>query len=219
MNGLRSSLRGAAIWLLQAAQLLRRPWARRALRRRVARLRRNGERVRVVIGAGPTAYSGWLATDLPVLDALKERDWSGIFRPGDVDRILAEHVIEHWTEEELRQFLRAVRPYLSRKGRIRVAVPDGSHPDPSYIDEVKPGGAGLGADDHKVLHTLASMTVILSDEGYGAEPLEYFDEQGHFHHLAWSPEDGFIMRSADHDDRNRVKPLSYTSLILDAFPR
>lgn len=173
----------------------------------------------MVIGAGPTAYSGWLATDLPVLDALNEGDWSGIFRPGDVDRILAEHVIEHWTEEELRQFLRAVRPYLSKAGRIRVAVPDGSHPDSSYIDQVKPGGTGPGADDHKVLHTLPSMTVILADEGYGAEPLEYFDDQGHFHHLVWSPEDGFIMRSADHDDRNKVKPLSYTSLILDAFPR
>jgi predicted SAM-dependent methyltransferase len=219
MNGLRSSLRAAAIWLLQASWVVRRPWAQRVLRRRVARLRRHGGRVRVVIGAGPTAYSGWLATDLPVLDALKEGDWSRIFRPGDVDRVLAEHVIEHWTERELRQFLRAVRPYLSRVGRIRVAVPDGLHPDSSYIDEVKPGGTGLGADDHKVLHTFPSMAAILSDEGYGAEPLEYFDDGGRFHRLAWSAEDGFVMRSADHDDRNGVKPLSYTSLILDAFPR
>lgn len=204
--------------LLEAASGFGRPWALFVLGQQVRRLRREGGPVKIIIGAGPTSYSDWLATDLPLLDALKPRDWSRIFRPGDVDRILAEHVIEHWTEEEFRHFLRIARPYLSPQGRIRVAVPDGFHPDASYIDQVRPGGTGCGAEDHKILHAFRSMTALLSEEDYGAELLEYFDEEGQFHHAAWSPEDGFIIRSADNDPRNKERPLSYTSLILDAFP-
>jgi predicted SAM-dependent methyltransferase len=185
----------------------------------VRQLRHRGEPVKLVIGAGPTSYSGWLATDLPVLNALEAEDWSKVFRPGDVERILAEHVVEHWTEGEFRHFLRIVRPYLSPQGRIRVAVPDGSHPDPAYVDSVKPGGTGLGADDHKALYTFRTMTALLAEEGYEAKLLEYFDAGGQFHRTEWSSDDGFIMRSADSDSRNKERPLSYTSLILDAFPR
>ena len=204
--------------MLEAARGLRRPWVQRALRQRVRRFRRKGEPIRLVIGAGPTAYRDWIITDLPVLDALRPADWSRVFRPGDVDRILAEHVVEHWTEDEFRYFLSVVRPYLSWQGRIRIAVPDGFHPHPAYIEQVKPGGTGCGADDHKVLYNYRTMTALLSEEGYKAEPLEYFSEEGQFRRTAWRLEDGFIMRSADHDPRNRERPLSYTSLIVDALP-
>ncbi len=46
--------------------------------------------------------------------------------------------------------------------------------------------------------------------------LEYFDEAGNFHRSPWDASDGFVARSADYDPRNKEKPLSYTSLIVDA---
>ena len=36
-------------------------------------------------------------------------------------------------------------------GNFRIAVPDGFHTDPSYIENVKPGGTGEGSEDHKNL--------------------------------------------------------------------
>jgi predicted SAM-dependent methyltransferase len=177
-----------------------------------------GGLMKLVIGAASTRYDGWVMTDLPVLDALRAADWRRIFRRGSIDRILAEHVIEHWSADQFRLFLRLVRPFLSEQGFMRIAVPDGFHPDVAYINHVKPGGTGPGADDHKVLYDYVSMTRILSEQQYGFELLEYFDERHQFHRCPWDAGDGFIQRSVDHDDRNRERPLSYTSLILDTWP-
>jgi|GEM_PF-5667162 len=46
----------------------------------------------------------------------------------------------------------------------------------------------------------------------------WISSKGEFHRVAWKTEDGFVQRSADNDLRNEGHPLSYTSLILDAFP-
>lgn len=189
------------------------------LRRQVKRLRAKGDMVKLVIGSGPTSYEGWLTTNLPILDALKSADWSYIFQPGTLDRILAEHVIEHWTEKEFRLFLSIVRSFLSERSLLRIAVPDGFHPDPSYRDYVKLGGRGSGADDHKVLYNYITMSRVLFEEQYNYNLLEYFDEAGQFHRSPWKINDGFVERCADHDPRNKEHPLTYTSLIIDAWPR
>ena len=193
--------------------------SRNALRQRVKKACYEGTPVKVVIGAASTNYEGWLNTDLPILDALNSSHWSYIFPRGSIDRILAEHVIEHWTEDAFRSFLRAVRPFLSEQGFIRIAVPDGFHPDLSYIDWVKPGGVGVGAGDHKVLYNHIKIRGVLFEEQYDYILLEYFDEAGQFHCSSWDVSDGFVTRSADHDPRNKEVPLSYTSLIVDAWPR
>lgn len=173
----------------------------------------------MVIGAGATRYDGWLSTNTPALNALNPKHWSSFFPPGSIDKILVEHVIEHWTEEEFRSFLRIVRQFLALRGRIRIAVPDSFHPDPSYIACVKPGGCGAGSVDHKVLYDYIMMTRLVSEEQYGFNLLEYFDEGRQFHRLPWDASDGFVGRSADFDPRNKEHPLTYTSLILDIWPR
>ena len=188
------------------------------LRRRVKRLRNKGGPVKVVIGAASIEYEGWISTDYPVLDALNPRHWSYLFERGGIDRILAEHVIEHWTEDQFRLFLKVVLPFLREQGFIRIAVPDGFHPDQDYIDYVKPGGSGCGADDHKVLYNYNMITLILSEAHCDYELLEYFDEDGQFHRVPWEIDDGFIKRSADYDSHNRNGSLSYTSLIIDVWP-
>ena len=47
--------------------------------------------------------------------------------------------------------------YSSKNVNIRIAVPDGYHTDARYINYVKPGGAGEGADDHKHLFNYKSL--------------------------------------------------------------
>ncbi len=188
-------------------------------RRKVQRRRSNGDMVKLVIGSGGIRYEGWLTTDLPVFDALNSTDWSYIFTRESIDRILAEHVVEHWNEDDFRLFLRIVRPFLSEQGFIRIAVPDGFHPDLDYINYVTPGGGGYGAGDHKILYNCNTIVHVLSEEQYDCHLLEYFDEAGQFHRSPWSVDDGFVERSADYDSRNRKRPLSYTSLIVDAWKR
>ena len=132
-------------------------------------------------------------------------------------RILAEHVIKHWTVEDFRLFLRVVRPFLARRGRIRIAVPDGYHHDPGYLEWVRPGGTGVGADDHKIRCNYVSISRVLSEERYSYNLLKYFDQAGNFHHSQRNVTDGPVTRSADFDPRNKESPLSYRILIVNAW--
>lgn len=176
-----------------------------------------GEAVKVVLGAGVTQFDGWIKTDLPYFDVLNASHWRQLFPPNAIHRLLAEHVFEHLTTEQFARFLHLAKPYLADKGRIRIAVPDGNHPDTVYIDRVRPNGTGEGADDHKVLYTYELITPILENAGYDYQLVEYFDTAGEFHQIAWDTDDGMIARSADYDARNQAKPLTYTSLIVDCW--
>ena len=133
--------------------------------------------------------------------------------------MLAEHVFEHFTPEQLGIVLRQARRYLKPGGRIRFAVPDGNHPDPNYIDRVRPGGTGIGASDHKALYDSDSISELLGEAGYDVQLLEFFDGTGNFQRAPWRREDGYIGRSADNDARNVAGNLVYTSLIIDCWPR
>jgi predicted SAM-dependent methyltransferase len=172
--------------------------------------------VRLVIGSGFTFSRGWIQTDIETLNILKKEDWAAYFRENSVDRILAEHVWEHFTPADGKLAFTNCHTFLKPGGVLRVAVPDGFHPNPAYIDMVKPGGTGNGADDHKVLYTYQSMAAVLEEVGFKVLPLEYFDENGKFHKVPWSTADGMILRSAEHDARNKNGELVYTSLLIDA---
>ena len=191
----------------------------KAVQTQVEQARQAGQAIKIILGAGATRYDGWIATDLPAFDILKHEHWARLFQPDTIERMLAEHVIEHLTIDQFKDFLRIARVYLAPGGRIRLAVPDGCHPDPDYIQRVRPGGTGGGADDHKVLYTGELMREILTAQGYDCQLLEYHDAAGEFHHRDWRAEDGFVRRSAGHDPRNANGRLAYTSLMVDCWPR
>jgi predicted SAM-dependent methyltransferase len=184
--------------------------------------------LKLVVGAGSpvprmgeagTPYEGWLLTDVDALNALRREEWAALFQPGSIQNILAEHVMEHLTEEQFLEFLGVIRDFLAPDARVRIAVPDGFHPDSSYIEQVRPGGTGPGADDHKVLYTYSRMASLLTRAGWDYDFLEYFDEHGEFHLKPWEQRDGLIRRSAFNDPRNKERPQSYTSLIVDIRPK
>ena len=107
--------------------------------------------------------------------------------------------------------------FLRPGGRLRIAVPDGFHPELGYIEYVRPGGTGIGADDHKVLYNDHSLKKLLEKAGFFVYLLEYWDEHGNFHFKEWSSKDGHIRRSKRYDPRNQNGSLTYTSLIADAI--
>lgn len=160
---------------------------------------------------------GWISTDVEYLNLLRPDQWAGFFRESSINAILAEHVWEHLTRDEGIIAARTCHRFLKQGGYLRVAVPDGLHPDPAYIDRVRIGGTGAGALDHKVLYCRETLSDVLQQAGFTVKPLEYFDTEGRFHFVEWSPDDGMIRRSSRFDKRNHAGALRYASLILDAI--
>ena len=174
-------------------------------------------RKRIVVGAAGICAPGWIRTEFEYLDLLALPDWERLVKPESLDAILAEHVWEHLSADDAHVAARTCFRYLRPGGYLRVAVPDGLHPDPRYIDSVKVGGNGAGADDHKVLYRYDTFAAVFEAAGFRVGHYEHFDESGHFHFREWDPRDGMIWRSMRFDDRNRDGNSNYTSIILDAI--
>jgi predicted SAM-dependent methyltransferase len=194
-------------------------------------------RKRIVIGAWSRYDPGWIPTQREFLSLTRPTDWSSCLEPGSVEAFLAEHVWEHIAEAEGRAAARLCYRYLRPGGYLRLAVPDGFHPDPAYVELVRAGDGsavpaaqpdGNGAN-HKALYTYRSLTGQLEEAGFRVVLYEYFDEGGAFHCREWDRRQGTIWRSRRFDPRNgtgdlaSVYPgtiddyLSYSSLVLDAI--
>lgn len=175
--------------------------------------------IRIIVGAGGTECEGWVSTDINRLNLLSAADWEDLLQGRKAWRVLAEHVWEHLGAADGLMALRNVFRHLDSGGRIRIAVPDGKHPDPAYLDYVKPGGTGPGADDHKVLYTRETLCRVLREAGFEPVPLEYWSEDGEFKTMDWSPDDGWVRRSFRNDPRNNNGRPNYTSLIVDGVKK
>src|ERR1051326_6881418 len=87
---------------------------------------------RVIVGAGRTTQEGWIATNPPELDLLKPATWEVFLAAEKADAILAEHVWHMLPWHDAYFAARVCRQYLADDGYLRVAVPDGFHPDLDY---------------------------------------------------------------------------------------
>ncbi len=175
---------------------------------------------KVIIGSGGVKkewMQSWFSTDIYSLDICRQDHYPLHFQKNSVSCFFAEHVVEHLTEKAFRQFLTNARPYLEKNGVIRIGVPDGCFPNQAYIDAIKPGGSGDGADDHKMLYTCDKMVKCIQACGYAARLVEWWDDAGRFHQREMNPEYGLISRSRYHDPRNANGSIRYTSLIVDAI--
>jgi predicted SAM-dependent methyltransferase len=117
--------------------------------------------IKIIVGAGPTKYKGWFPTDIVTLDVTNEKHFKKYFKKKKISRILAEHVLEHLTNQELELMIENFHKYSSENINIRIAVPDGFHSDKEYIDKVRPGGTGEGAHDHKNLFNYLSLSKLI----------------------------------------------------------
>jgi len=177
-------------------------------------VRNSSGSINIIIGAHNTHYEGWLQTNIESLDLLSEASFQALFGNKKADRFLAEHVFEHLTFEQGVTALKHCFQYLKPGGTVRIAVPDGYHPNPDYIHMVKPGGSGEGAHDHKLIYNYRKLSDAFRAAGFSPVLLEYYDEQGKFHYQDWDSKDGHIIRSRRYDKRFN-SPLGYSSLIID----
>lgn len=191
-------------------------------------------RKRIVIGAWSRFDPGWIPTQREFLNLTEPRDFERCFEPNSVEAMLAEHVWEHITPAEGLAAARTCFKYLKPGGYLRVAVPDGFLPDPTYVELVAPGpppqGAGPDGNsvNHKALYTHETLRQLFEAAGFQVRLYEYFDETGQFYCQEWDRAAGTIWRSKRFDPRNKagklasVYPgsmddyLSYSSIILDA---
>jgi predicted SAM-dependent methyltransferase len=170
----------------------------------------------LVIGSSGIYDKGWIPSEEHFLNLLDENSWKRYFDENEINSLLAEHVWEHLTAEQGIIAAKLCYKYMKKGGYLRVAVPDGFHNKQEYIDYVKPGGHGAGADDHKLLYNYKSFSSVFSETGFQINLLEYFDEDGEFHFNDWNIGMGKIHRSIRYDGRNKDGKPNYTSIILDA---
>ena len=160
------------------------------LRIRRMRLRRAKK---VVLGSGGISVAGWFATDRDVLDLSDPKIFAEIWPKPFVSHFVAEHVWEHLEPSTAVTAVENCARALVSGGRLRIAVPDGRHPDSKYVEAVRPGGNGPGANDHKCLYTLESLSELIRRGSLCPIPLEWWDEDGVFHREDWDPADGFCL--------------------------
>ncbi|EDM37240.1 hypothetical protein PBAL39_05558 [Pedobacter sp. BAL39] len=170
--------------------------------------------VNIIIGSEKTAYDNWLPTNIESLNLLEVSSFQNLLGDKKATKFLAEHVFEHISYTDALTALKNCYQFMEKGGTIRIAVPDGFHPNKDYIDMVKPGGHGEGAHDHKLLYDYKKLTKVLEDAGFKTTLQEYYDEQHQFHYQDWNSEDGHIIRSRRYDKRFN-EPLGYSSLIVD----
>lgn len=171
--------------------------------------------IKIIVGAGTTKFKGWFTTDIHYLNITEESDFKKYFSNKRIDNILAEHVLEHLENDELELMADNFYKYSSNKINIRIAVPDGYHKSKDYINMVKPGGTGAGADEHKNLFNYKSLSRLFEKHNFTPYLIEYWDENGVFHNNNLDIDNGFIERSFKNDPRNKNGEPIYTSLIID----
>lgn len=170
---------------------------------------------KLVIGSSGIAEPDWFETDVLILDVTREGHFRHFFSGRAIGMVFAEHVLEHLTAEQIKLMAQNIYKYSSAGVNIRVAVPDGFHGDSKYIEMVKPGGTGAGADDHKHLFTYQSLPPLFEKYGYKTTLLEYWDKDRMFHSVYQNDDKGRVRRSFINDSRNADGQPHYTSLIVD----
>lgn len=183
----------------------------------IKNFRKKNKDILLVVGAGDTKYNFWISTNYPWFNISKIDTFNRYFKGREVSKILAEHVFEHLTLEDGIKSIKNLKTILKPQGKIRIAVPDGYNPNKDYINHVKPGGTGAGADDHKILYDYKSIKKLFDDD-FKINYLEYFNEFGKFVSNEWinDEKNGYIKRSRLEDKRNSKDEIKFNSIILDA---
>ena len=155
-----------------------------------------GTPIKIIIGAAMTSQVGWYSTNEQWLDIAREADWQRVFQgKALLTHVLAEHVFEHLTPDETLEALRLVARHMHTGGRIRIAVPDGYNPDPTYIHHVGIAGIGADAKDHKQLLNCDSLMQYLHEAGFEPELKEGYHPSGELEQQPLGAEAGLVIRS------------------------
>jgi predicted SAM-dependent methyltransferase len=185
------------------------------LRREIRNHINAGRPLKIILGSSITGFKEWLSTDLPHFDITRQEDWAYLFEEGTIDNLLAEHVFEHLTLSQAKNALLNIRKYLKRSGVFRIAVPDGYHFSPEYIDYCRPGGSGPGCDDHKLLWNMDLLNKTAQECGLKINLLQFYNSNHDFTDSYQDDENGTIGRTYAKMQINQSTPFAISSLIAD----
>ena len=170
--------------------------------------------IRIIIGASSTRESGWISTEQDIFDLTDPRTIRKFLRNSKVDAYLLEHVLEHLSIDDSQLALTLLANTLNTNGYIRIAVPDGNHPDDDYLHYV-----GIdGPDDHKFLWRVSDFERIAAELGLKLTVLEFCDETGFRRRVQQLDNRGLITRrflNLNSDHTNWESSHGPSSLIVD----
>ncbi len=179
--------------------------------------------VNLIIGAALTKQKGWFSTNEEWLDITKENHWNRLFNSNKrVKKILAEHVFEHLTLQEMRNALKLIYENMILGGSLRVAVPDGNNQNSEYRKNCGINGIGADAADHKQFITFEIFREEALKVGFEVKLIEGYLKNKQLISEEFDYDLGYVIRSR----RNINNLLSKegwdftdanTSLIVDCF--
>ena len=173
--------------------------------------------IKLIIGSGGTSQKGWIPSGIETINVHDDDCWVKYFKPNSINAILGEHIWEHLTQREAELAAINCYKYLVPGGYLRIAVPDGFHPDPKYLEGCGPIGEN---EIHKVMYNYVTLKKHFEKANFKVTLLEFYDEEKKFHKTNWDPHKGLIHRSIRFRNKNKnVSCLglkNYTSLIIDA---
>ena len=131
-------------------------------------LKLSNENVNLILGAALTKQKGWFSTNEEWFNIVRQSHWRRLFnsRKKRVERVLAEHVFEHLTLDEMRKALNLIYKHMVYGGSLRIAVPDGNNPNEEYRDHCGIKGIGADASDHKQFITFELLSYEVEKIGF-----------------------------------------------------
>jgi predicted SAM-dependent methyltransferase len=179
--------------------------------------------LKIILGAATTYQKGWLSTNEQWFDIRYENNWKKLFKKkGLISNLMAEHVFEHLTYDELDNTLNHANHYLKKGGKLRFAVPDGYNPSEEYIKNVNINGIGADAQDHKQLLNIDILNKLLIRNNFSCNILEGY-KNNELIQNKFNDFDGFIIRTRKRKNINLDPDWFFddsgTSLIVDAIKK
>ena len=182
----------------------------------------NNKKVKLILGAALTNQEGWLSTNEEWLDISNKLHWKRLFKGRKLlKRAIAEHVFEHLTKEQMKNAFQLIYEHLYEGGTLRIAVPDGNHPDFNYRKNTGINGIGADAADHKQFLSFETLKYELEKVGFQCIQMEGYNKVGQLTVKKLTPELGYIHRTRHNKGKFTKQGWDFidaqTSLIVDAY--
>jgi predicted SAM-dependent methyltransferase len=158
------------------------------------------------LGEATSQAPGWQVLDPREFLEASSNDLKAEYAPCGRPAVVTEHWVDKLSPGQIPRMLAKLYDFLAPGARARIAVRDAHFPSEVYHR----------SDPKHPAISMHALSDALRAVGFHTVPLEWFDQNGQFHREPWSPDDGFISRSARFDRRNKNRELHYTSVIVDA---
>ena len=152
--------------------------------------------VNLILGAALTNQKGWFSTNEDWLDICKEDHWKRLFNSKQrIKRVLAEHVFEHLTLDEMRNAINLIYKNMVLGGSLRIAVPDGNNPNQEYRNHCGINGIGIDVSDHKQFITFELLRDEVERIGFKCHLIEGYLKNKKLISTPFNSELGEVIRS------------------------